>query len=258
MTFGIIPVRDGAFSFAMSNFSVAMEHPTEAAELLGADAVPESIELPVWCYLVRTRESWGLVDVGGGALMGPGFGMLPSMLTRQGVDVSDVTQIWLTHLHGDHCGGLLSHEGDAVFPAARLAVPLREVDYWFSGTVPPALRPIAEDARRALEPYLSRLELVRPGETISGATALMASGHTPGHTAWLLAEHGALAAGDLVHVAALQCRRTQWSTDWDNDPSAAAQTRADLLAQAGRDHLALLTCHAGVLQVSKDAPEQTP
>jgi glyoxylase-like metal-dependent hydrolase (beta-lactamase superfamily II) len=257
MTSGIIPVRDGAFSFAMSNFSVAMEHPTEAAELLGGDAVPESIELPVWCYLVRTAEGWGLVDVGGGALMGPGFGMLPTMLTKRGLNVSDVTQIWLTHLHGDHCGGLLSHERDAVFPAARLAVPLREVDYWFSGTVPPALQPIAEDARRALEPYRSRLDLVRPGESISGATALMASGHTPGHTAWLLAEHGALAAGDFVHVAALQSRHTDWSTDWDEDPAAAAQTRAELFARAVRENLALLTCHAGVLQTRGDALEQT-
>ena len=234
----------------MSNFSAAMEHPAEAAALLGVDAVPESIELPVWCYLVRFAEGWGLVDVGGGSLMGPGFGMLPSMLTKQGVDVSDVTRIWLTHLHGDHCGGLLSHEGHAAFPAAQLAVPEREVSYWFSGTLPPSLQPIAEDARRALEPYQSRIDMVRPGETIAGATALMAAGHTPGHTAWHLTEHGALAAGDVVHVAALQCARTEWSTDWDAEPAAAAQTRADLLAHARRENLTLLTCHAGVLHVS--------
>jgi glyoxylase-like metal-dependent hydrolase (beta-lactamase superfamily II) len=246
MTFGIIPVRDGAFSFDMSNFSVAVEHPAEAAELFGADAVPERIELPVWCYLVRSAEDWGLVDAGGGSLK------------KQGVDVADITRIWLTHLHGDHCGGLLSHGGHAAFPAARIAVAEREVDYWLSGTVPPSLQPIAEDARRSLEPYQSRLDLVGPGESIAGATALHAAGHTPGHTAWLLTEHGALAAGDVVHVAAIQCARTGWSTDWDADPAAAAQTRAGLLARARREDLLLLTCHAGVLYVSEDAQTRIP
>ncbi len=254
MSLGIIPIRDGAFSFEMSNFSAAMERPAEVAELLGAEAIPESIELPVWCYLVRTRESWGLVDVGGGALMGPGFGLLPSVLAKQGVDVSDVAQIWLTHLHGDHCGGLLSHGGHAAFPAARIAVAEREVDHWFSGTVPPSLQPIAEDARRALEPYKSRLVLVRPGESIAGATALSAAGHTPGHMAWHLTEHDALFAGDIVHVAAIQCARTGWSTDWDADPAAAAETRAGIFSRARCENLALLTCHAGVLQVNKEAP----
>ena len=255
----VVPIRDGSFAFDPRLMPGVRAAPDEAARLLGAEALPETVDVPVWCYLVETGCGPGLLDTGGGALMGAGFGALAGRLTALGIAPGEIRTIWLTHLHGDHCGGLLGPEGAAAFPEARIALAEAEAAFWLDTEPPAPLRPIAEDARRALSPYAGRIDRVGDGDGVGPAVALAAPGHTAGHTAWVLEDHGALAAGDIFHVAALQLARPDWSTDWDHDPDAAAHARRALTDRAAGRGRTLLTGHGGPLAPGPDgwAPLQT-
>ena len=258
---GIIPILDGSFPFELRRMPGAWAEPDEAARLLGAETLPDRVEVPVWCYLMETDSGPGLVDAGGGTLMGKGFGGLAERLAEIGLDPGDIRTVWLTHLHGDHCGGLLDADGKAAFPAARIALSAVEAAFWFSSDLTAGLRPIAEDAQRALAPYADRIDLLADRERAGDATACGAPGHTAGHTAWLFEKKRALAAGDILHILALQLDRPDWSTVWDQDAEAAAHTRSLLIRFAVDGALTLLTGHAGPFAPGQDGgtiPQEAP
>lgn len=223
---GVTPIRDGHFGFDPLLFPDVRRAPAEAATLLGLGSLPERIDIPVWCYLIETPGGPGLVDAGSGGLLGGTYGTLRKTLAEQGVAPKDICRIWLTHLHGDHCGGLVTPRGAPEFPNARIALPDGEAGYWLDSTLSGIPAVIAEDAKMALAPYTGSIDRIAHGAEVDGALALPASGHTPGHTAWLFGDHAALAAGDIFHVPAFQLHHPEWFTDWDADPDAAAETRS--------------------------------
>ena len=244
---GATPICDGHFGFDPTLMLDVRRAPDEAAALLGRTMLPDTIDVPVWCYLIKTQDGFGLIDSGRGAFVGGVYGTLRRALAVHGVTPQDIRHVWLTHLHGDHCGGLITPGGDAEFPQARIALPGAEAAYWLGGNLAEDLRPIADDARQALAPYAERTDRIESGDRVAGALAVAASGHTPGHMAWLFEEQRCLAAGDIFHVPELQIARPGWSTDWDHDPAAAAATRKALMRRAQSESLMLLTGHGGAL-----------
>ncbi len=242
----LLPILDSHFPFDPMLLPAVRQAPAEAARLLGAPELPGEISLPVWCYLTLAGEALGLVDTGSGALFGEADGRLEARLLREGVSPDQIRRVWLTHLHGDHCGGLVRRDGEPVFPNARIAVPAREVEFWLDRAHEDTAADIARDARAALRPYGGRLDHVSPGDIVDGAEAIAAPGHTPGHLAWRLPAQNALAAGDILHVPALQLAHLDWSSDWDWDAALATQSRKALIDAARTEGQSLLTGHGGV------------
>lgn len=243
----VVPILDSHIAFDPKLVPAVRAAPDQAAELLQLEVLPDHIDLTVWCYLIETGDAVGLVDTGSGTLFGDPEERLEAVLRTHGVEPEDVTRIWLTHLHGDHCGGLIDAEGNAIFPNARVAAPKIEADHWLSGTHDGMSGEIARDARAALAPYADRLDRVSPGQQVEGPEALAAYGHTPGQLAWHVPDLNVIAAGDIFHVPALQLRHLDWSTDWDTDPDEAAQTRKRLMDLARDTGHSLLTGHGGAI-----------
>jgi glyoxylase-like metal-dependent hydrolase (beta-lactamase superfamily II) len=95
---------------------------------------PDENNLCTWamrCLLVEIGDRKILIDAGIGDKQDARFrshfepsgaGLLLQELDNQGIKPEDITDVFLTHLHFDHCGGVLSKntEGaiDAVFPNA--------------------------------------------------------------------------------------------------------------------------------------------
>lgn len=85
------------------------------------------INIPMRCLLVEDGKKKILIDCGMGEKMDPkllqyyfpnGDDTLLGSLAAVGVKPEDVTDVVLTHLHFDHCGGAIHPDGQLSFPGA--------------------------------------------------------------------------------------------------------------------------------------------
>ena len=208
------------------------------------------IPTPVNAYVVNTGSKLVLLDTGGGSALGPAFGHLAGNMKAAGYEPAQVDDVLLTHLHGDHVGGLLDAAGKPAFPNATIHVSKAESDYWLLTVdpekVPAEYRPHIEGAaklaRRVAAPYiaLGRWKTFQDGEfPVAGVSikAEVLAGHTPGHTVYEISSGGQtlLVVGDLIHSAAVQFPRPEVAVSFDSDPKQAVAVRQGLFRRAAEN-----------------------
>lgn len=214
---------------------------TEVDEVLGANFRPTPPRISVNCFLIRTGDRIALVDTGSADSMGPTLGRLPEVMSAAGVSSADIDTVLLTHMHPDHSNGLTSKDGERRFRNAELVVSELDVRHWHDD----AARARANErqqlryfdwARFQFKPYSDSWRNAS-GEVFPGVTAIPAPGHTPGHTAYLIASgsDSMLIWGDICHVPEIQLRRPDVTMIFDSDPAAAAQTRGRILDMVATD-----------------------
>jgi glyoxylase-like metal-dependent hydrolase (beta-lactamase superfamily II) len=202
---------------------------TRIAEYLKRNFLREQVEGSHNCFLVNTGAKLVMIDAGAGTLLGPHTGQLIGNLRAAGYRPEQVDEIYLTHLHADHIGGLMAGS-ERAFSNAVVYVNKRDSDYWLSETnmraAPVEARRFFEAATISLPPYIGAGKLeVFEGSTdmIPGVRAEPAFGHTPGHTMYMV-ESGSeklLIWGDIVHVAAVQFADPSITISFDVEPAAA-------------------------------------
>jgi len=196
----------------------------------------------ILAFLLQGPDSAVLIDAG------LGTGAIEKALAGTGLAPEDITLVLLTHLHGDHVGGLMV-DGRRTFPRARIRLAREERDFWLSEAnlaAFPERRANFELVRQILPAYGDAVSTFEFGaEVAPNLTALAAKGHTPGHTAYLLdtGREKMLFWGDLVHAAALQFPRPDMSPRYDHDPSAAAATRLEFLERTSKEGLVVAGAH---------------
>ena len=172
-------------------------------------------------FLIKQDGKNVLVDTGFGTKL---FENLESLNVKpENIDV-----ILLTHMHGDHIGGMLNKEGAVNFPNAQLYVAKREYEYWKE----------KESTKKILDAYKDKLILFEPEEIgdvkdlLPGIQAWKAYGHTPGHTVFLVQSKGnkLLIIADVVHAIAVQAAVPEVGVKYDVDPAMAAKTRKEIFS----------------------------
>jgi glyoxylase-like metal-dependent hydrolase (beta-lactamase superfamily II) len=225
---------------APRDMSKIMSKPQEVLDAYTASHETLPVELSINCFLVDTGTHKILVDTGAGELFGATSGQLVVNLRAAGYQPRDIDVILLTHIHGDHSGGL-SIGGQPVFPNAVVYVDRHDPDYWLSDSVEaaaPANRKITFiQSHKTVDPYLNAGKV----RTFDGATelfpgvlALPEPGHTPGLTGYMIESRGQrlLLWGDIVHSAEVQFRDPTVTVDYDVDPSEAIISRQRVLSDA--------------------------
>jgi len=171
-------------------------------------------------------------------LIDTGFGRnLFDNLKSVGLAPEDIDAIVITHMHGDHIGGML-RDDMAAFPKAEVFLSYAEYDYWMGdeamNRLPEDKRGGFELARKVLAAYSGRVRLVEPAGFDGFKTmilkdffAISAPGHTPGHTMVLLESEGEqlLIWGDLTHATSLQIAHPDVAVIYDVDPETAIKSR---------------------------------
>lgn len=97
------------------------------------------------CLLIEDGNRLILVDNGMGNKQDPKFfghyylhgdDTLETSLAAHGFSKDDITDVFLTHLHFDHCGGSILRDGDKLVPAFSNAIYWSNHDHWQWATVP--------------------------------------------------------------------------------------------------------------------------
>jgi len=99
------------------------------------------------CLLIEDESRLILVDTGMGDKQDAKFfghyylhgdDTLDKSLAQHGFTRNDITDVFLTHLHFDHCGGSIVREGDKLVPAFKNAIYWSNERHWQWATEPNA------------------------------------------------------------------------------------------------------------------------
>lgn len=239
--FEITALCDGTFPLKPNEVITGIA-PKELDAALARSFLSGTIEESVNGFLINTGSKLVLIDTGAGVYFGPTVGKLLASLKASGYRPDQVDEIYITHMHGDHIGGLIL-DGKAAFPKAVVRASQKEADYWLSkanrDAAPKDAREDFDHAMAALQPYLSAGRF-KPfaGDTalVPGVRAVAAPGHTPGHTVYLAQSKGQtlLLWGDTMHVAVLQFPDPSLTDNYDADPAAGIVERKKIFADAAK------------------------
>ncbi|MFW0855571.1 MBL fold metallo-hydrolase [Cronobacter dublinensis] len=226
---------------------------------LADDALTPQVETSINTYVINTGDRLILVDTGAGPLMGDAGGHLPENLRAAGIDPANINTVLLTHIHGDHSGGV-QRDGKPVFPNATVRVDQRDVDLWLNparkNEVEASQRHTFAESERSLRPVIGagKLSTFRaPVQIMPGIEALPAPGHTPGSVIYKVSRGGEtlLLWGDIIHVKAVQMPQPQVAIHFDVNQDGAVATREKTLKMAAQSNAWVASAHIAFPGIGK-------
>lgn len=213
--------------------------PSEIGEVLAAAGLPrDTIRLDIQCLLVKAGDRVILFDTGLGDAPIADAGRLPQSLALAGVQPAAVTDIFISHSHSDHVGGLVTKAGTLAFPAATIHMSAPE---WTAFQADPE-----EDSKRLVAVIAPKVAPFEPGaQVLPIVKAVATPGHTPGHSSYEIGTEAEklFYIGDLAHHSVISVQRPAWSITADADRPAAEAMRQQTLAKLAADHTRVFAVH---------------
>lgn len=260
-------LEDGGMEFVNDTRTFGIgQKPEDVSALLAAAGLPtEKLSVDLHPLLVEAGDKMLLFDTGAGREMGDKGGRLPASMAAASIDPASVTDIFISHSHGDHVGGLVDAAGAPAFPNAAVHISAPEWAYLKrqadkDGTAAALVAAIAPK----VAPFAPGAEIL-PGIV----QAVEIKGHTPGHSGFRIGSgaDSLLYVGDAVHHYVVSVRKPDWPIAFDHDKAAGAASRRALLQQSAANHQRLYAGHfpfpgIGTVQTKGDGfvwiPEQPP
>lgn len=158
-------------------------------------------------------------------------------LEAAGYTADQVDHVVITHMHGDHIGGLTNGD-DITFANAAYVSGAAENNHWAA----------AENERYEdkVRPLVEKFTFIDPGASVtSGITAIDASGHTPGHMGYMIESNGAqlMLFADLANHYVWSLGYPDWEVRFDMDKEAAADARRRVLGMIAADKIPSIGYH---------------
>lgn len=181
--------------------------------------------------IVNTGAELILFDTGLNA------GAITAALASAGYTPDQVDVVVLTHMHGDHIGGMMN-DGAPTFANARYVMGQVEFDHW-AGTG-------QERFDNMVRPFAEKTTFIGDNtDVVSGITGLAAFGHTPGHMVFRIESEGEglMLFADLANHPVWSLARPDWEVRFDADKAAAAATRRKVLGMIAADRLPAIGYH---------------
>jgi len=222
-------INDGARTFPLTDAFVSNVPKAEALAAAAAAYMPEGmVTVPFNPQLINTGGKLVLIDCGfGGAAFESSKG-------AAGVDANSIDVVLMSHLHPDHTNGIRAADGTMAFPNAEIMVPTKDWEFWMSEDNAAKAR-----SNEMMKNYFANVKKVYAGieskvtkyewdkEVIPGITSVAAPGHTPGHTAFVIASGSStiLLQSDVTNIPEFFLRNPDWHVVYDVDPEQAQATR---------------------------------
>lgn len=246
----VTTLNDGTVQLPVADLLTGAK-PGEVDKALSRVYLKSPVETSFNGFLINTGSKLVLVDTGAGKFFGPTLGNLVANLRAAGYQPEQVDEVYITHMHSDHIGGLLT-DGKASFPNAILRADKHETDYFLSkenlDKTPEKEKGKFQNPQAAFKPYIDAghfKAIEGDGELVPGVKSHASYGHTPGHTTYMVESKGQKLAlwGDLMHVAAVQFPDPDVTMQFDSDSKAAATQRKKAYAEAAKEGYLVAGAH---------------
>ena len=239
--FEVTALSDGTVKLPMKDLLLKTT-PAKIDAALKRAHISYPVETSVNGYLVNTGAKLVLIDTGAAGLFGPTLGNLVTNLKASGYSPEQVDEIYITHMHPDHVGGLMAG-GAMAFPNAVVRLDKADADFWLSeanmNAAPKDSKGFFQGAMASLKPYVDAGKLKTfTGNTqlVPGVRSVASHGHTAGHSTYYVESKGETLVlwGDLMHVAAVQFNDPAVTIKFDSDSKNAAGERAKAYAEVAK------------------------
>ena len=217
--------------------------PEKVASALSQNFLQDPLETSVNGFLINTGTKLILIDTGAANLFGPTLGNLVNNLKASGYQPEQVDEVYITHMHADHVGGLMSGDKLAV-QNAIVRADQHDADFWLSqanlDAAPKENKGFFQGAMASVNPYVKAgkfKSFLGNTELSPGIKATSSYGHTVGHTTYVIESKGQKLVlwGDLMHVASVQFPEPSVVMGFDTDVKAAAVERKKAFADAAKE-----------------------
>lgn len=240
--FEVTALSDGTVALPVDKL-LTNTTPEKTLKALAKNHLTTPLQTSVNGYLINTGSKLVLIDTGAASLFGPTLGRLANSLKAAGYTPEQVDEVYITHMHGDHVGGLMN--GDQLaFPNAIIRADKHDADFWLSQAnmdkAPADGKGGFQGAMASINPYVKAGRFKTfDGDTelVPGVKAIAARGHTPGHSIYMAESKGQklILWGDLMHVAAVQFENPEVTIGFDSDSKAAKAQRKKAYAEAAKE-----------------------
>lgn len=239
--------RDGALGMILTDDKEAVADALEAAY-----EPRDGFSADYNVLVLKKGDRIALFDTGSG-----GDGLLHDGLKQLGIELAQVTDILISHCHGDHIGGLLDSEGALIFPQAKAHILKVERDFWssenpdFSQSALPADKTSGMAA--SASGILSKLDAAGVLENRADGDQLWdgiityrhAPGHTPGHAIFELksGDDALVHIVDLAHHYVIMFADPSWAIAFDVAPEEAIETRKRVFSEMAERRVPVIGYH---------------
>ncbi|MDG3043102.1 MBL fold metallo-hydrolase [Roseicyclus marinus] len=169
-------------------------------------------------------------------------------LAAAGYAPDQIDIVVLTHMHGDHIGGMMT-DGAPTFANARYVTGQAEFDHWAAAG--------NEGFDANVRPMADQFTFLGDGQdVVTGITGMAAFGHTPGHMVYRLDSEGQglVIFADLANHPVWSLARPDWEVRFDADKAGAAESRRRVLGMIAADRIPAVGYHMPFPAVGYVAP----
>ena len=234
-------LRDGTLEFPNDNMTFGVgKTPDDVGALLSAAGQPaDKVHLGLDPLLVHAGDRVLLFDAGAGSNFGPRAGKLTASLAEAGDNAQSVTDIFISHVHGDHVGGLVNAEGAPTFPNAKIHISKPEWKFLSGMGAEKAKEIGVQNFDALLAAMKPKVDAFAPNaELVPGVVkAVEIKGHTPGHSGYRITSgaDSLFYIGDAMHSYIVSVQKAEWPMAFDADQKTGAASRAALLAESEKN-----------------------
>ncbi|MET3115440.1 glyoxylase-like metal-dependent hydrolase (beta-lactamase superfamily II) [Pedobacter sp. CG_S7] len=222
------------------------------AAMVDSFMLPGVVDTAINILVIRKEKKIIIIDTGSGPAIGDQAGKFLENLISAGIKPEEVTDIFITHLHVDHIGGILDAAGKKVFQNANYYLPQLEYDFWMSDHPDFSKSKNTGSntgsvllARSIIAAIKDKMKLFIIGETLFDCIKTeLAEGHTPGHPVLtIFSENQEMRhIVDTVHTSLL-LSHPEWGTEWDIHFEKGVATRQRILQEQAMSKGLTMSCH---------------